>query len=1119
MKKKMLRRTTLREIRGSMGRFLAILAIVALGVGFFCGVRITTPAMVNTMDRFWQEKQLYDYRLISTLGWEEDDVARFAAAEGVRDAEGSHTLDLLCHDKADNEFVLKAHSITKAVNLLTLTEGRMPTAGNECIMDAGMPGTLRVGDTVYIADGNEEDTLDALSHRAYTIVGAAHSSLYANFERGTTSLGNGSVSGYLYLPEDAWDVDYYSEIYVRFDADDVIYSKAYKDAMDARDPVWEQLTQTIAERRYDRLVADAQAELDDGRAELADKRAEGQQELDDAAQELADGKQKLDDAKEELADAEQELADAKKELDDAAKELADAKEELDSGELELADAKQQIEDGQATLDDSEAQLLDGEAQISDGQAQIDAAAASLAENEAMVEAQAQVLEGKAAELAQALTMLDYLSDEQRQAVLAGQAEVEAGRVQIEQARAGLAAGRRELEAQQSLLDEKRAELADGWAQLEQGRADLADAQAQYDEGLAKWQDGKQAYEDGVKEYEDGLAKYEDGVKEYEDGKAEYADGVKDYEDGLAEYEDGKAEFDEKIADAEADIADAQQKIDDIDAPDTFVLDRGTNISYACFESDSQIVEQVARVFPIFFILVAALVCLTTMSRMVEEQRTQIGTLKALGYSEGDIMGKYMFYSGLAAVLGCVIGYAVGIVLFPTVIWRSYQLMYIPLRLHLVIDWGLAAAALGVSLLGSLGVTWISCRLELAETAAGLMRPKAPKAGKRVLLEHVPFIWDRLKFLHKVSIRNIFRYKGRFFMMVIGISGCTALLLTGFGLKDSVAGFADVQYGEIVTADASVVFKSDIGDTLPPALTAKLDAVTADYTLLHEASWDLVTKDKTKGMSVLVPLDGDAFADYMTLRTLDGDPLSLPADGEALVCNAIAERYGAVPGETILLRDEDMRELRVKVAGVFENHVYNYIILSPGTLASQLGEPAACNAAYLHFPEDADPYQAAATLAQEDKITTVSLFDEIRIRMGNMMKSLDLIVLVVILCAAGLAFIVLYDLTNINITERIREIATIKVLGFFRSETSAYVLRENLALTAVGTVCGLFLGIALHRFVIAQIIVDLVSFRVRILPLSFVWSVLLTIGFDLIVDLFMGLKLDRINMAESLKSVE
>ncbi|SFW43429.1 FtsX-like permease family protein [Ruminococcus flavefaciens] len=904
------RKNALREIRSTFGRFFAIMAIIALGVGFFTGVRIVTPAMVNTVNKFLDENQFYDYRLLSSIGWEEEDVEDFKSRPEVRYAEGSYTLDILT--AGSREYVLRAHSLTDNINGIRLKEGRLPQNENECVIENGR---FKIGNTITLSEDNSDSVKNALKSDKFTIVGSADSSMYINFERGTTSVGNGEISAFVYLPKEAFDLDVYTEVYVRFQQDMEIYSDEYETFMDGREKQWEDYCRERADMRYDELYSEAEDKLSDGRAELEKNRADGQEKLDKAKADLDGGKAQLD---EQLA------------------------------------------------------------------------------------------------------------------------------------------------------------------QLEQIK-DIAPQQ------------------------------YSAGMEQY---NAAYAD----YEKGLADYESSKADFDKQIADAEAELKNGESDLSSLKKPDIYVLDRNTNIGYACFESDSEIVAQVARVFPIFFILVAALVCMTIMSRMVEEQRTQIGVFKALGYSEGTVMGKFIFYAGLAAIIGCVLGYSLGTYIFPKIIWKTYTLMYIQLPIGYLFDKQLALIALAVSLICSVGVTWFSCRVELSETAASLMRPKAPKAGKRVLLEYVTPVWKRLKFLQKVSIRNIFRYKKRLFMMILGIGGCTALLVTGFGLKDSIAGFAETQYNEIQVADASANLRN-VGDVFPEELNNVLTENTEDYTLLYTGAWDLLYGKKVKSVTVNAADSFENMEKYFDLHTVKGEKLTPPAEGEAVVSHSIAERYGIKKGSMMKLRDENMRELNVKVTGVFENHVYNVVFLGRETMERQLGESVPVNYAFLNFKDGADTYKTTAALSKNGNITAVMVFADLKERLSKMMSSLDYIVLIVIVCAAGLAFIVLYSLTNINITERVREIATIKVLGFFRHETSSYVLRENLALTAFGTVVGLGVGILLHAFVMAQIRVDLVDFSVRILPKSFLFSTLLTFLFNFIVDLFMVLKLEHINMAESLKSIE
>ncbi|MBQ8961739.1 MAG: FtsX-like permease family protein [Ruminococcus sp.] len=1077
--KKALRKASLREIKGTFGRFFAIFAIIALGVGFFTGVRITTPAMVSMMDSFLRDKKLYDLRLVSTLGWEEEDVRELKSAAGC-EIEGSVSLDVVYETRSGNQRVMKTHSLPERINGLMLVEGRMPEAPNECITDS-KDGGAKIGTVFKVSSENEKKTSDQLNFSEITVVGIAHSSYYINFERGSTSIGNGEVSSFVYLPREAFDTDVYTEIFVDLENDDEIYSDEYDAVIKSETPKWEELADLQAEKRYQRLLSSANDELKDARQELEESRADGQKELDDSKAELDSAKQDLDEAKEKL--------------DSSAKDI-------ENGQKELDDAKAKLDDSKKQLDESEKKLSDGEAQLAEGQSQLDTARAELDKNEADLSSQEEALSAAEdsfqVQYGQLLPIVDQLPADQQKAILAGKAELDAGREQLSAAREQLEAGKAELDSQQQALDQSRIEL-------QQGRSE-------YENGLKK-------YQDGLKEYESSKAEFDKGKKDYDDGLKEYEDGLKDYSEGLAEYEDGAAEFDEKIADAEKELAEAEEELSDIKSPDVYVLDRNTNIGYACFESDSQIVEQVARVFPIFFILVAALVCMTTMSRMVEEQRTQIGVLKALGYSDGSIMGKFMLYSGSASALGCVIGYAVGTYLFPAMIWMTYKLMYIPLDIPYMFDWQLALLSLAAAMICSLGTTWIACRVELRENSAVLMRPKAPKAGKRVLLERIPFIWNRLKFLHKVSIRNILRYKGRFFMMIVGIGGCTALLLTGFGLRDSVAGFAELQYGEVQIADASLNCKTDPQGKLPEKVISALEENSSGYLPLYTGSWDLLYGNKVKSITLMAPESWENMGTFMNFRTVEGQSLAAPSEGEALVSHSVADRYGAKVGTEIVLRNEDLEELRLTVTGIFENHVYNYIFVSSETLENRLSEGIKYNSAYVVFPEGSDITKSAAEISKLSDVTGMTLFSDLSQRLSNMMSSLDYIVLLIIVCAAGLAFVVIYDLTNINITERTREIATIKVLGFFRRETSAYVLRENLVLTAAGALAGLILGVFLHRFVMDQIVVDLVDFRVRVLPFSFVLSIILTFLFTVIVDLFMEIKLERISMADSLKSVD
>ena len=820
-------KTTIREIRGSFGRYMAILAIVMLGVSLFAGLKATTPAMIATENTYLAEQNFFDFRLLSTIGFTEENVNALKAFEEAADVEGTISVDVLCDFGEGNESAYKIHAVPEKINRIVLTAGRMPERADECVLDDALYGEEIIGSRITVTDNNEEDTLEMFCERTFTVVGLARSPLYINSERGTTSIGSGRLTAFLYVQKDAFDCDYLTEIYVTTKQKYDVYTEAYQEYTEALEDSIEVVTETLVQNRYDELLAEAQEKIDDAREELAD----------------------------------------------------------------------------------------------------------------------------------------------------------------------------------------------------------------------------------------------------------------------------------------------------IDEPDYYVLNRNTNIGYACYESDSNIVAAIANVFPLFFFLVAALICMTTMNRMVEEQRTQIGVLKALGYGNAAIMGKFLFYAGSAAAFGAFIGLAGGTWLFPRVIWTGYGIMYNLGEIEYYFDVPVAVLSLAAALLCSMGAAHASCRYELYSVPASLIRPKAPKSGKRIFLERVTFIWRRLKFLQKVSVRNLVRYKKRFFMMILGISGCTALLVTGFGVKDSVADIAGMQYDEIQIFDIGITFSDGVQGADMDALMEQTGGMLEQAACRYEESVDLDFGGKTKSTYLVIPENVEEIMTFLNLHTPDGEPIPYPADGEAVLSGKLAENLGIRAGDRVTLRDNDMNSLTVTVSALCENFVYSYVYISKGTYMEQLGREPEYRSAYAIVKEDADIHEAAAAVSDRNNVLAVSVTQDMRERIGSMMGSMDYIVFLIIVCAGSLAFIVLYNLTNINITERIREIATIKVLGFYAKETADYVFRENLFLTGMGAVVGLGLGKLLHWFVMYNINLDMVSFKTLIMPASYLWSFVLTFAFAMFVNGLMFFKLEKINMAESLKSIE
>ena len=1045
--KKAWKKNKRREVWKTFGRFLSILSIVALGVGLFSGLKVTKNAMIDTADEYLREYDMFDEKLVSTIGVDKAEVAAISNMEGVSVAEGSVSMDVLTTMENGESYAVAAHSITNDVNRLKLTAGRMPIADNECLGDARMLPKSIIGSKLLISDQNDADTLDAFVYDSYTIVGLTNSTTYLNMERGTTKLTGGKIMAFVYLPAGGFSTEYFTELYIKLDnADGKIFSDAYDDAVAAMEDPLQAKMELLVNARYKDLVQDAKTEISDA-----------EKEYQDGYQEYLTQKK---DAEKKLSEVEQTLADAKKQIEDGWTELH-------QNESKLNDAQAQYDSGLAAYNKG---VSDYETARADAFAQLDAAEAALAPSLALIP-----------DLKATLAALDPAEPDYE----SQKATIEAQINSIETAYAQLVAQR-----------QTATTLFDGTLdQLNATKAQLDAAKAQIDEG-------RDALSAGKRKLKEAEADYQDGYAEYLSGKAE------------AEKELGDAE--QKLADGRKEIDDAQAELDKQKPPSVFLLNRETNAGYVNFENDSSVVNGISKVFPVFFFLVAALVTMTTMTRMVEEQRTQIGTLKALGYGGATIAWKYVSYAGGAALLGALIGFFGGSWLFPWVIWQAYGMLYGFAPILYTLDWSIFALALVVTLISSVGVTLLTCRAELRLMPAELMRPKAPKEGKRVFLERIPFLWKRLGFMVKISLRNVFRYTKRLIMMALGIGGCTALLITGFGIRDSIANIATDQFDNIMTYDMAVVFEDPKSEAQQAAFMAETKDVLSTSVFVCTDSVSAYTKEGMKDVNVIAT--GDPNITKLIDMHKDGVTLAYPQDGEVAISEKLARISGVSVGDSIRVKVDDTRSVSVKVSAIFDNFVYHYMLMTPKTYEDVFGTECSYEAALANSAIE-DQHAAAATILDDHGAANVSVTSDIKDRVGSMMKSLNLVIYVIILCAAALAFVVLFNLSNINITERIREIATIKVLGFYAPEVGAYVFRENLVLTLIGSLVGIPLGIWLHSFVMRQLSFDMVSFHVVVHPLSFVISVVMTFVFAFGVDLVMRPRLAKINMVESLKAIE
>ncbi len=1019
----MLRKSTFREIRTSLARYLAIFAIVALGVGFFSGLKDCKESMVSTARKYLDRTNFYDYQILSSYGADDDSVALAESWDEVKAAEGSIQIDVMARSGDGDSRALKCISLPEKINTLNVVEGRLPEAANECavdsysITDAG----FRVGDFIEITDENDEDKLEDFNETRFEIVGLVNTPIFLDYQRGSTDIGNGSLDTFFFVERDVFDVDYYTNLYLKLNGDQPALSEEHEDYLKAKEDSMKNLAEAVTS----------------GRRETAQK--EAQEELDEKKQEYEDN----------LAKYEREKANAEKKLDKA-------ENKIDAGEKKIKKTRKQLN-----------------AAITEANAGIEQANAAIADLKTKkAQAEGGIEEAKAAkEQAKAAHEGGMLSDDEYAAAIA------------------------QADATISSLEGNLSDINNGISQAEAG----------------------------LKQAQEGLAQAEAGLRELDkaENKLESSEKKLKKEERKADNEFDKAK--RELDDAKDKLDEAQEKIDDMEIGNSYALSRKENMGYSSFDSNSSIVSNISKIFPLFFFLIAALVCMTTMTRMVDEQRTQIGVLKALGYSNSQIVGKYMFYSGSAAFLGAVLGFFVGCKVFPVVIWNAYTMMYdFSQTVDYIINWKLGLIVLAVSLLCSMGATWVSIAADFKVPPAELIRPKTPPAGKRILLERIRPLWNRISFLYKVSIRNIFRDKKRFLMMVIGVSGCTALLIAGIGIRATISKIADYQFDEISLYDITVMFSKNMTEDRQKDFMEEMEdtGVTGENVrFLHRDEVTVIIGDKTTDLTC-VATEAEGFDQFMDLHTGD-QHIEYPGPGEAVIVRKTNHDYGIGVGDEITLRD-DYREMDVKIVAVADNYVYDSIYISSDTYREGFGKEPEIKTAYIDFKDGTEEdviRNASADAAGYEYTAAAQTNIDVRENVNKMMKSLNSIVYVVILSAALLAFIVLYNLTNINITERIREIATIKVLGFYQLEVSQYVFRENLFLTAVAAIVGIPMGDWLLKFVIDNIVLSMIYFEPRHGPYDIPISVALTFVFAFFVNIAMQKRLRNVSMTESLKSVE
>ena len=1090
-------------MNGSMSRVISLFGIVLLGVMMLTGLVSIAPDMRSAAQRYYVQQNVFDLRVLSTLGLSAQDIDAIRATEGVEAVQPVKYLDAEAQWSNRNDPAVVRFQELPAdpeadtdenMNRLLLRNGRLPEAADECVVHVlGYADAIELGTTLTVPDGT-----DGLSAKTFTVVGNVQDPTHFSTDAESTNAGDGTLDGIVFVPQGSLTADYYTICYIKAENADLYdnFSDEYQQAVDA-----------VA----DRLTAISDAQCETRRVQL----------IDAANAQLDEAKQTYNDQKTE---AEAQFADAERQLDEAQAQLDSAKAQLDAGETEYTSGKAQLAQQQAalpgTLQSSADQLLTGEEQVLAFEDQ-------LQQIELLVNVQkvAQPLLGYAqTALDNAQKALDEAEPadedyvELRDALAKAQDSYDNIKNQLDGYQQQLDAGKQQMYTQ-GLISSPSLSNADlvteAKAALRKMKLSLLQGQLSMNTGTAT---ACSAFAAAQQQLEDARTRLDSGWEEYHSGVQQLADS-------RAEYETQKADAQQKLADGLQQITDAEEQIRDIQNGEWYILDRTSTMSFVTFEQYTDRMTAIARVFPVFFFLVAALVASTTMTRMVDENRLQMGTLKALGYSNGQIAAKYLFYALSASILGSFAGMALGFTVFPIIIWNAFGMIFDVPTFQLTFYPGMAAAGLGISAAVIGLTTWLACRSSLHEKTASLLLPRAPVAGKRILLEYITPLWKRMSFSQKTTARNLFRYKKRFFMTVLGVAGCTALLLIGFGIQDALLPIVDKQCAELTHNDLTISLSSEKALTVEDGLADVLDrsSEVKSWGKFYSKSVSIYNADGTVETVSLIAAEDDALlTQYNTFRTRQGHHAIAFGTDSAILTEKTAAQLGLRVGDTFWVETPSGSRMELTLTGITENYIYARLYLSQEQFARYCGStPVEWNTVFSQTTctstDDTDALRAR--LLACNYISGVTFTADTTGMLSNLIVCLNYVVGLVILCAGALAAVVLYNLISVNLAERKKELATIKVLGFYDKEVYRYIFREIDLLALIGSLVGLGLGVPLHQFIVRTIEMDRMMFIRTIAPRSYLISIALTMAFTFAVCFVMRRHVKQISMVESMKAPE
>ena len=1060
---------SIKEIFVNRKRFISIMLMALLGVGFFAGLVASGPDMRDSLDKFLDDTNTYDINIVSTLGLTNEDVDEIKKIKNTENVHGIYSKDI-SFKTDDKEFIFKAIEYSEKINTPILLDGKLPENNNECVVEQDflIDSGFKIGDNIKI---DEDDELKANS---FKIVGSVKSPIYVSMERGTTSLGDGTIDYYLYLNKDVFDMDYYPNIYLNVNSAKIekITTNKYNELVENVYKDIESIKEERETQRYNNIKEEASEKLQESIDEYEKGKKEGEEELKKA-------KDKIEDSEKEIKNAENELETGKTK---AKKEISNAKAEISSSENKLKKSEKEYEEGLEKYSKGVKEYNSNKSKLESSLDVLNDNLKKLKDLKEEIEKQIALIEdeiknGNLENEDKLVLLKNQLSD-----LNSNIKEIESNKNKINNE---LSSAEKELNKTKKALDSAKKEIDNGYKELEKGKKELSSRESSLNNQFAK------------------------AEKEIEDGK-------KEIEDAKETLEKEEKKFNEEIKDAEKEIEDAKEDIEGIKEGKWYIFDREDDTGFSSFIDSINSMNNIATLFPIIFYLVAILISSTSMSRMVEEERGDIGTLKALGYSNLRIINKYIAYSLLSTVLGGIIGMFIGFILIPTVVWENYSIIYYLPEFYPKLRFSYGILGTVIAVICITGSTVHSAYKELKDEPSSLMRPKAPKMGKKVILEKIPFIWKRLNFSSKTTVRNVFRYKKRALMTIIGISGCTALILAGFGLRDSIKDIAEYQYGRVFEYDLVVSLNKEDEELVN---LVKNSDIVESVSLTDSLSGSISAEGIKRDTSIIVVENTEDFKNIANLRDIDsGNIIDLSNEG-VLISDKLASLLEIEKGENITLTDSDNNEFEYKVLGIVENYIGHYVYINKDLYESKEND-FNINTLFIKYKEGNNDNEAFEEMLLDDNsVTSITVVENSLEHVRDLLKSLDLVVMILIVSSALLAFVVLYNLANVNISERVREIATLKVLGFYDKEVDNYINRESIILTCIGIVIGLIAGVFLTGFVISTCETENMRFARNILLHSYIYSILITSVFSIIVNFATHFVLKKINMVESLKSIE